>query len=99
MMATFSPLCISKEMFFSTVFSANDLHKLFTVKTILPEWRDRYSPEVTENVEHLWYLEVAEIPEVTLNAAEHAACRWVSLEEAIETVDSWTNREAFERLR
>ena len=66
---------------------------------ILPEWRDRYSPEVTENVEHLWYLEVAEIPEVTLNAAEHAACRWVSLEEAIETVASWTNREALERLR
>ena len=66
---------------------------------ILPEWRDRYSPDVTENVEHLWYLEVAEILQVTLNAAEHAACRWVGLEEAIETVASWTNREALERLR
>ena len=66
---------------------------------ILPEWRDRYASDVTENVEHLWYLEVAGATQVTLNAAEHAAFRWVGLEEAIQTVASWTNREALERLR
>jgi len=65
---------------------------------ILPEWRARYAPDVRENVEHLWYLEVASVCAVTLNAAEHSAFRWMALEEAIGTVASWTNREALERL-
>ena len=66
---------------------------------ILPEWRDRYAPDVERNLEHLWYMEVPAICEVVLNAAEHAAYRWLELEKAIETVASWTNREALERLR
>ena len=66
---------------------------------ILPEWRDRYTPDVTENLEHLWYLPVDDVVPVTLNADEHSAFRWLALEEAIETVSSWTNREALERLR
>lgn len=66
---------------------------------ILPAWRERYAPDVTENVEHLWYLEVPAVSEVSLNAEEHAGCRWLALEEAIEAVASWTNREALERLR
>ena len=45
---------------------------------ILPEWRDRYAPDVTENVEHLWYMQIPEIREVTLNAAEHAGYRWAA---------------------
>lgn len=66
---------------------------------ILPEWRHRYAPDVTENVEHLWYLPVPEILPVTLNPAEHQQHRWLPLDEAIETVTSWSNRAALERLR
>ena len=66
---------------------------------ILPEWRHRYAPGVTENLEHLLYLELPETCEVTLNAAEHVTYRWMGLEEAIRKVTSWTNREALERLR
>ncbi len=66
---------------------------------ILPEWRHRYASGVTENLEHLLYLEVPETCEVTLNADEHVAYRWMDLEEAIRKVTSWTNREALERLR
>ena len=66
---------------------------------ILPEWRDRYSPDVTENLEHLWFLAVGSACPVTLNAEEHSAYRWLDLEEAIVTVSSWTNREGLERLR
>ena len=66
---------------------------------ILPEWRHRYAPGVTENLEHLLYLELPETCEVTLNAAEHVAYRWANLEEAIRKVASWTNREALELLR
>ncbi|MCY3732469.1 MAG: dihydroneopterin triphosphate diphosphatase [Rhodospirillaceae bacterium] len=65
---------------------------------ILPAWRDRYAPSVSENLEHLWYLRLAAVCEVTLNPAEHAAFRWVGLDQAIGMVASWTNREALERL-
>ncbi len=66
---------------------------------ILPEWRDRYGPDVTENLEHLWFLTVGSACPITLNAEEHSAYRWLSLEEAIVTVSSRTNREGLERLR
>lgn len=66
---------------------------------ILPEWRDRYGDDVTENLEHLWYLPLAQTCDIALNAAEHTAYQWLPLEEAISTVTSWTNREALERLR
>ncbi|MDE0005991.1 MAG: dihydroneopterin triphosphate diphosphatase [Rhodospirillaceae bacterium] len=66
---------------------------------ILPEWRHRYAPGVTENLEHLLYLELPETCRVTLNDKEHVGYRWMDLEEAIRTVTSWTNRAALERLR
>jgi len=66
---------------------------------ILPAWRSRYRPDVTENVEHLWYLQVSDACEVQLNAEEHSAFRWLELEDAMLIVTSWTNREALERLR
>jgi len=66
---------------------------------ILPGWRARYAPEVTENTEHLFYLELAERLPVTLNPDEHRQCRWLPLEDAIGLASSWTNREALERLR
>ena len=66
---------------------------------IRPEWRDRYRPGVTENLEHLWYLKLPESCDVALNADEHVAYRWMRLREAVGKVASWTNREALERLR
>jgi dATP pyrophosphohydrolase len=66
---------------------------------ILPAWRARYAPEVTANLEHWWYLRVPEAVEVRLNPAEHRRYDWLTLEQAIARVSSWTNREALERLR
>jgi dihydroneopterin triphosphate diphosphatase len=66
---------------------------------ILPEWRTRYAADVSENLEHLWYLMVPEIAPVTLNPEEHTASQWFPLEDAIKKVASWTNRAALERLR
>jgi dATP pyrophosphohydrolase len=65
---------------------------------ILPEWRSRYAPDVAENIEHLWYLELPERRRVTLNPAEHRAFRWLPLDHAISKATSWTNREGLERL-
>jgi dATP pyrophosphohydrolase len=65
---------------------------------ILPEWRSRYAPDVEENTEHLWYLELPERRPVTLDPKEHRAYRWLPFDFAIETATSWTNREGLERL-
>ena len=66
---------------------------------ILPEWRDRYAADVTENLEHLWYLPVDKECPITLAADEHSAYQWLPLDAAIAKVTSWTNRVALERLR
>lgn len=65
---------------------------------IRPEWRSRYAPDVTENTEHLMYLELPERRVVTLDPSEHRAYRWLPLDFAIESATSWTNREGLERL-
>lgn len=65
---------------------------------ILPSWRSRYAPDVTGNLEHLFYLELPERCPVTLDPAEHRAFVWLNVEEAIARVASWTNREGLERL-
>jgi dATP pyrophosphohydrolase len=65
---------------------------------ILPAWRSRYAPDVNENTEYLWYLELPDRQPVTLNPAEHVAHRWLPLDQAIETATSWTNRQGLERL-
>jgi dATP pyrophosphohydrolase len=66
---------------------------------ILPAWRSRYAPEVTTNVEHLWYLELPRRAPVRIDPREHRAFEWLALPAAIERVTSWTNRAALERLR
>ena len=65
---------------------------------ILPAWRSRYAPEVRENREHLWYLELAERTPVKLNPAEHRRAEWLSVKAAIAKASSWTNREGLEWL-
>lgn len=65
---------------------------------ILAEWRAKFAPEVSENVEHLWYLEVSAAVEIELNALEHRRYCWLPVADAIERVWSWTNREGLERL-
>lgn len=67
--------------------------------SILPAWRHRFAPGVTENLEHRWYLAVPAPCEITLDAAEHRRYRWLELDAAIALASSWTDREALEALR
>lgn len=67
--------------------------------TIDPRWLDRYPPGVTENREYEWHFRLPDALAVTIDPEEHSEYRWVDVDEAIELVWSWTNREALELLR
>lgn len=65
---------------------------------IYPHWRHRYAPGVTENVEHLFGLELPAPVDVQLAPDEHVRYEWVDWREAAKRVFSWTNVDALKRL-
>jgi dATP pyrophosphohydrolase len=67
--------------------------------TIDPRWLDRYPDGITENREYEWRYRVDAITKISMDSNEHSDCRWLPIEEAIEKVWSWTNREALQGLR
>ena len=66
--------------------------------TIDPRWRARYAPGVVENVEYEWRYELESRCAVRLDAAEHSAYEWLTIDAAAGKVWSWTNRNALETL-
>jgi dATP pyrophosphohydrolase len=66
---------------------------------IWPQWRARYGPDVTHNVEHVFGFQVPEQTVVTLDPAEHVAQLWLPWREAMEKVFSPTNRDAIWQLQ
>lgn len=61
--------------------------------SIRPEWRDRYDPHVTENIEHVFTLRLDAPIDIQLNPQEHSEYRWLSCEQAAEQVFSSSNRD------
>ena len=61
---------------------------------IFAEWRHRYAPGITHNVEHVFSLEVPPGTPVTIAPNEHIACRWLPWREAAAACFSWSNRDA-----
>lgn len=61
---------------------------------ILPRWRPRYAPEVTENIEHVFALTLPGEREIRVDPAEHRTYAWLDFVAARRRVASWTNREA-----
>ena len=66
---------------------------------ILPKWRPRYAPEVRENTEHAFALELPAEILITVNPAEHADYGWLTFDAAAGKVASWTNREIILKLK
>jgi dATP pyrophosphohydrolase len=64
---------------------------------ILPQWRHRYAPEVTENTEHAYALELPAETVLALHP-EHTQYGWFEFPAAIARVTSWTNRAAIEHV-
>jgi len=65
---------------------------------IWPQWRARYGPDVTHNVEHVFGFRVPAITVATLDPAEHTAQLWLPWQQAMEKVFSPTNRDAIWHL-
>src|SRR6185295_17513347 len=65
---------------------------------IWPQWRARYAPGVTHNVEHVFGFRVPQITVATLDPAEHTAQLWLPWQQAMEKVFSPTNRDAIRQL-
>jgi dihydroneopterin triphosphate diphosphatase len=61
---------------------------------VMPAWRSRYSPNVTENLEHVFAFELPQESDLTIRRAEHSEYGWFPFDEALDKVASWTNREA-----
>jgi dATP pyrophosphohydrolase len=65
---------------------------------IFPEWRHRFAPGATHNVEHVFSVEVPQRVPVILAPDEHTASQWLPWREAAERCFSWSNRDAIRLL-
>jgi dATP pyrophosphohydrolase len=61
---------------------------------IFAEWRWKYAPEVTENVEHVFGLVVPRRFTARLAPGEHSQSVWLPWREAAAKCFSWSNRDA-----
>lgn len=64
---------------------------------ILPEWRHRYAPDVSENTEHAYALELPVETALALHP-EHSEYGWFDFPTAVAKATSWANRAAIERV-
>ena len=65
---------------------------------IYPDWRFRYAPGVTSNVEHWFALQVPDDTPVKLAPREHVAYEWLPYVEAAKKCFSPSNGEAILKL-
>ena len=65
---------------------------------IYPEWRFRYAPGVTKNIEHWFALEVPENIAIKLSPREHVDYQWLPFAEAAKKCFSRSNGEAILKL-
>ena len=66
---------------------------------IWPQWRARYAPDVTHNVEHVFGFLVPQVTVARLDPAEHIAQLWLPWRDAMAKVFSPTNRDALWQLQ
>jgi dATP pyrophosphohydrolase len=61
---------------------------------IFSEWRHRYAPGVTANVEHVFSLCVPDTVTIATSPEEHRNWQWLPWQEAAARCFSWSNRDA-----
>lgn len=63
---------------------------------IFPQFRHRYAPGVTHNLEHRFYLNLP--CERAVKLTEHRGYQWLNVAQAADLTKSWNNRQAIEQL-
>lgn len=66
--------------------------------TIMPEWRHRYAPEVTHNLEQVFSICLPTTCDIQIAPDEHRAWRWTPWKDAAAACFSASNREAILQL-
>lgn len=61
---------------------------------IIPPWKSRYSPAVRFNREHWFALPLESRRTLRLQPHEHREYRWMSFDESLRRLSSWSNRDA-----
>jgi dATP pyrophosphohydrolase len=92
------PATARREVAEETGFTADsgtltDWHMSNTFE-IFAEWRHRYPPGVTRNVEHVFSLEIPRALAPRTAPEEHRAALWLPWQEAAARCFSWSNRDA-----
>jgi dATP pyrophosphohydrolase len=77
-------------------FKYSDVSRRFEID---PRWRDQFEPGVVENEEFEWRYRLPAPRDIELNSDEHSEYQWLQIDDAIEAVWSWTNRDALIELR
>jgi dihydroneopterin triphosphate diphosphatase len=61
---------------------------------IHPAWRHKFSPDVSDNTEYVFSLQLPEKPAIRLDPAEHLEYRWLLRAAAAAGASSHTDRDA-----
>ena len=72
------------------------IRRIFTID---PRWQHKYASGMTKNVEYEWRYRLPAQVDIAADPGEHSESAWSPLDEAIELVWSWTNRQALENLK
>lgn len=87
-----------RELFEETAIRVSSTQIINRQKTnrfaILPAWRSRYKPNVSENVESIFTLELEKKIDIQLSSNEHSEYLWLAAADAADLASSYTNRDA-----
>lgn len=73
-------------------------HRTSRIFPIRREWRKRYAPDVTENLEHEFSVPLPSRCDVSLDPTEHVDYCWLPILDAIAKVASHSNRAALKGI-
>jgi len=73
-------------------------HRMSNRYPIPEKWASRYAPHDRHNTEHVFSLRLPGPVAIRIDPDEHSEAQWCPLNEAIERVWSWTNKDLLSLL-
>lgn len=65
---------------------------------IMPQWRERYAPDVETNTEYVFSVQLEQLITPVLSEYEHTRYAWLDAQTAMNCCFSHTNAEAIKRI-